>query len=172
VETLSSIFAENTEQVLTESRTMRAGHVYAIQFCSGVLKVGRTSQPNARIAEHEKAARAHGRFIYDTIVSPPHTNYVANERALIAFCAERWELAAGREYFAAADMEAVVRFTDTLAFTPLAQGQITAAAAQAMQERARRARLLDLAEPFYDQILRAAEFPAAPAQLSIAGGAV
>jgi hypothetical protein len=166
-----SIFAENTEQVLTESRTMRAGHVYAIQFGSGVVKVGRTFQPTGRIAEHEKTAKAHGQFIYDSLVSPPHTNYAANERALIAFCAERWTLAAGREYFAAADMEAVVRFTDTLTFTPRTQGQTCAAEARAMRERARRARLLYLAEPFYDQILNAAKFPQAPAQLSIAGGA-
>jgi hypothetical protein len=165
-----SIFAENTEKVLTKSRTMRAGHVYAIQFGSGVLKVGRTFQPAARIAEHEKTARAHGQFIYDSLTSPLHTNYAANEQALIAFCAERWELAAGREYFAAADMEAVVRFADTLTFTPRVLGQICTAEAQAMQQRTRRSRLLNLAEPFYDQILTAAKFPQAPAQLSIAGG--
>lgn len=152
-----SILPDQPELILTESRTMRAATVYVIQFSSGVLKVGQTSNPKARLADHAKVARAHGHGVEETLISPPHTNYLANERALITFCSARWSLIAGREYFADADIEEVVRFVETLTFTAPTCEQELAAAVAVMQERARRARVLDLAEPFAEQILYAAK---------------
>lgn len=149
---------QSGELVLTESRTMRVGHIYAVQFSSGVLKVGQTTQPKTRLADHAKAAQAHGHSVAETLVSPPHVNYCDNERLLIAFCEEQWRLIAGREYFADADIEAVVRFTNAMTFTVATQAQLDAIANEGMEERRRRAMQLALAEPFADEILRAAKF--------------
>lgn len=154
---MSPILPDRQELALTESRTMRAGHIYAVQFSNGVLKVGQTRKPKTRFADHAKAAQAHGHSVEETLLSPPHINYLDNERALIAFCSEQWSLAAGHEYFADADIEAVVRFTSSMRFTEPTQAQRDAEAAIGMDERRRRAIQLNLAEPFADEILNAAK---------------
>lgn len=145
------------ELILTESRTMRAGHVYAVQFSTGVVKVGQTRQLKARLADHAKTAQAHGHTVHESLLSPPHTNYLANEAALIAFCSSRGTLIAGREYFEGCDMQEVAFFFGELTITPPTNADKQAAAVLELRERLRRARQLDRAEPFADEILRVAK---------------
>lgn len=147
---------------------MRVGHVYALQFSTGVVKVGQTKQPKARLADHAKTAQAHGHAVHETLLSPPHTNYLANELALIAFCSSRGSLIAGREYFEGCDMEEVARFFGDLPIAAPTEADKRAAAALEMSDRLRRTKQLDLAEPFADEILRAAKYPQ---QMDLGGAA-
>ena len=149
-------------------RAQTAGRVYAVQFSTGVVKVGQTKQPKARLADHAKTAQAHGHTVHESLLSPPHTNYLANELALIAFCSSRGTLIAGREYFDDCDMEEVARFFGELTITPSTEADKQAAAALELSERLRRARQLDRAEPFADEILHAAKYPT---QLGLDGAA-
>lgn len=112
-----SILAENTEQVLTESRTDHDQYVYVVVFSSNVLKVGRAKSPKNRLKQHAKDAQNHGHVITHQWVSLPHMAYRENEDALIAFCSERWTASSGKEYFTGGDFAAVVGFAQTLNFS-------------------------------------------------------
>lgn len=121
-------------------------HVYALQFGSGVVKVGQTGSPNTRIAQHAQTAQAHGQNISRTWVSPAHMNWQANEQHLISFCAERWECAAGREYFAQADFDQVAAFAQGLVFVAPTPEDEESAEASALSDSELRAMLLDREE--------------------------
>lgn len=75
------------------------GHLYVIEFASGVVKVGKSADPKERIARHTLLARAHGGDVVRTWVSPEHYRSGESERELIDFCARSGEPVAGREYF-------------------------------------------------------------------------
>jgi len=91
-------------------------HVYVIEFSSGTIKVGQTRSPQKRIDQHSKAAAAHGHTVRRNWISGPHAEFEANERALIAFCAARWEASSGREYFARASFELIAEYAQALPF--------------------------------------------------------
>jgi hypothetical protein len=168
VDLMTMVPDQPNELVLTESRTMRAGYIYAVQFASGVVKVGQTRRPKIRLADHAKAAQAHGQSVYETLISPPHTNYRSNEQGLIAFCAARWHLIAGREYFADGDMEQIVGFFGAATFTAQTITDELASLMVEVRDRATRGRQLDAAMPVADKILSAAKIPAQfPTQLGL-----
>lgn len=101
-------------------------YVYVIEFSSGTVKVGQTANPRARLGEHDNAAQAHGHTIQRSWVSAPHTAYKENEGALIAFGAERWPNAVGREAFTDADYEVIVEFALGLQYERLSEGDMVA----------------------------------------------
>ncbi|TAK32303.1 MAG: GIY-YIG nuclease family protein [Myxococcaceae bacterium] len=90
-------------EVADDARQMEAqlavGHLYVVEFISGVVKVGRSGRPDARIAQHAALARVHGGGIHATWVSREHFASSTTERELIEFCARHGRLVAGREYF-------------------------------------------------------------------------
>jgi hypothetical protein len=85
--------------------------IYALGFSNGVVKVGRTTNLVARYRQHRFWASTHGMRITSRYGYPAtDTNPLEHERRLIEFCAERWQRARGREYFADADFPAICAF--------------------------------------------------------------
>lgn len=99
-----------------ERFTNSEGFVYVLAFANGIVKVGKTTNPHTRIAEHGRDAARFGATINATWVSAPHIGYHANERSLIAFCESRWTRSGGIEYFADADFKAVAEYAAALPF--------------------------------------------------------
>ncbi len=69
--------------------TGRHGHIYVIEFSTGVVKVGKTISPQGRLATHSRAARIHGVDILRSWVSVRHPGCGATERQLIWLCRRR-----------------------------------------------------------------------------------
>lgn len=75
------------------------GHLYVVQFISGVVKVGRSERPDRRIAQHAAMARVHGGGVQRSWTSAEHYCTATTERELIEYCGRNGQLIAGREYF-------------------------------------------------------------------------
>lgn len=95
------------------------GYIYAIDFTSpgperNVVKVGQTIQPAKRFVAHARDSRSKYLHFRTLWLSEPHININATERALIAFCKDRWPLVHGKEWFADADFDAVTEFATQL----------------------------------------------------------
>jgi hypothetical protein len=99
-------------------------YIYVIEFTTGVVKVGQASHKEQRVADHTRTAQKHGTAVARSWVSAEHQEYAQNETALIAFCAERWPLAGGREYFANADYDEVVEYAGGLPMTRLTEADL------------------------------------------------
>lgn len=84
--------------------------LYVVEFASGTIKVGQTETPQRRLGEHAKTARIHGDEMTRWWFSDPHEDCEHNENALIRFCAARWEIVAGNEYFKAADFDVIAEY--------------------------------------------------------------
>lgn len=80
-------------------RAKDLGHVYVIEFESGVVKVGRAVCPDSRLASHAGYAQVHGGGIRRTWISDRHEKHTETEAGLIALCKARGTTAFGREYF-------------------------------------------------------------------------
>lgn len=92
------------------------GYVYAIAFCSGTVKVGKTTSPDHRLARYKQTAAMHGDSILNLWMSSSHPQFERNERSLIAFCASRGERVAGREYFRGVPFAGVLEFAQSLSY--------------------------------------------------------
>jgi hypothetical protein len=91
------------------------GHVYVIQFSTGVVKVGKAVNPESRIGDHRHNAAVHNISITDGFVSVAHPGHSKTERELIKFCAHHGtRTAAGNEYFTGIDFEAACSFADEI----------------------------------------------------------
>lgn len=75
------------------------GHIYVIEFTSGIVKVGKAKDPKARIAAHTRIAEVHGGGVRSSWVSRRLVSYSAAERDLIDLCSRRGQPVGGREYF-------------------------------------------------------------------------
>jgi hypothetical protein len=91
-----------------DNHTADSGHLYAIRFSSGTVKVGRTSDLAKRIAAHVANAAIHEVAADCIWVSQPVPQLAQREADLLAFCASRWEIVAGGEYFRRADIAAII----------------------------------------------------------------
>ena len=89
-----------------------AGHLYVVEFTSGVIKVGQAVRPQSRLATHAAHARIHGGDIRRTWVSDRHAGYDGTERILIAGCKQVGELAFGREYFRGIEFDWASRYAE------------------------------------------------------------
>lgn len=102
-------------------RQLAIGHIYVVEFSSGVVKVGRTAKPETRLANHSLFAQVHGGSITQSWVSGLHYCSADSERELIDFCLRFGPPVVGREYFrvpfadarARASLLAANRFTAT-----------------------------------------------------------
>jgi hypothetical protein len=77
----------------TRSRTDGLGHIYAVAYSSGAVKVGMTRDPRRRADTLRISAAQHGITITDAWLSIPHGEYEANEIKLHTICAAlgpRW----------------------------------------------------------------------------------
>lgn len=75
-------------------RRFDPGHLYVVQFESGVLKVGKSARPEKRLANHAKTGP-----VVDSWVSAHHLGISVTEGEVIKYCNESGALFAGREYF-------------------------------------------------------------------------
>jgi hypothetical protein len=98
----------------TPARYRGEGFLYVIGFTPTRIKVGRTNQPNARISTHIR----YGRGILGTDpqvwVSGPHSDYKANERALLEWCRAKANAEDRSEWFDLG-FNKVVRVAEALA---------------------------------------------------------
>jgi hypothetical protein len=82
------------------------GHVYVIQFSTGVVKVGKAVGPTTRLSHHALQAKIHGVSIAASWTSERHSDHSKTERRLIDYCASRGvRIAAGNEYFTGVSFE-------------------------------------------------------------------
>jgi hypothetical protein len=92
------------------------GHVYVVEFESGLVKVGHTGNPKNRLKSYAKDGSTYGNAVARTWVSPPHFKSMRNETRLIKFCEERGVLAGGREYFTGVPFDEVQAYAASLKF--------------------------------------------------------
>jgi len=76
------------------TRLFHPGHLYVVQFDSGVVKVGRADNVESRLKAHALTG-----LVRRSWSSPRHLHCNETERQLIAFCNEYGTLYGGREYF-------------------------------------------------------------------------
>lgn len=79
------------------------GHLYIVEFTSGVLKVGKSANPERRLEQHAKAG-----LVKHAWVSARHLGCSATERELLAYCADHGQLHGGREYFTGLKLSPVI----------------------------------------------------------------
>lgn len=61
------------------------GRIYVVEFSNAIIKVGRTANPQRRIATHSATAEPMGVHVDRVWLSEVHANFEANERGLIQF---------------------------------------------------------------------------------------
>jgi hypothetical protein len=90
------------------------GHLYVIEFSTGLVKVGRTEIPKNRLTTHAKNAKAHGVDVARSWVSDRHAGHSISERQLIRFCAKIGTRVTG-EHFSGLDFGMTCRAASTFA---------------------------------------------------------
>jgi hypothetical protein len=90
------------------------GYVYVIEFNSGTVKVGHTSNPQTRVKLVAGAARPHGVAVTRQWISQPHRSSKRNEEQLLAFCRSRGTSLNEGDFFAEINAADVVTFAHTL----------------------------------------------------------
>lgn len=92
------------------------GHVYVIEFSSGLVKVGMTASPKERMRQHESLARIHDVAIGQHWVSEPHAGARANEKRLIDFCRTSPGATNVGEFFKGVEFLRVRDFAESLSY--------------------------------------------------------
>ena len=87
----------------------RTGHLYAVAFSSGTVKVGQSIDVTRRIATHAAAAAIHDVAVDRIWISEPVDQLDARERELLKYCSAHWQLAAGGEYFRRANLDQIIQ---------------------------------------------------------------
>lgn len=86
-------------------RLFSPGHLYVVLFDSGVVKVGKTENVEARFKAHSMAG-----FVHATWASSYHLGTAATERDLITICTNFGTLHGGREYFTGIEVRHAVAY--------------------------------------------------------------
>ena len=89
-------------------RADKGGYVYAIQFSNGIVKVGSTRNPHARITTHRGDASRFGLTVTEVWLSSNHDTYLRSEQVLIEIASSLTPDRNGREYFPNLDVSAVL----------------------------------------------------------------
>lgn len=96
-------------------------HLYVIQFSTGVVKVGKSNNPHARIAQHEISASRFGVSIAHAWHRLCKGDVEASEQMLINWCtATAARVVFGRECFESISIDRVVEQADRIAATDVA----------------------------------------------------
>lgn len=74
------------------------GYLYAVEFSTGVVKVGQTTDPRARLGAHRSHADAYGVAVANFWLSAAHRDYILSETRLIKEC-RKLGSRERREYF-------------------------------------------------------------------------
>ncbi len=100
--------AEIEERIQAGRRLSPAdeGHVYVIQFSTGVVKVGKAVRPKTRLSHHALQARVHGVSVAASWTSERHPGHGGTKRQLIDHCASQGtRIADGNKYFTGISFE-------------------------------------------------------------------
>jgi hypothetical protein len=98
------------EQADVNNPNGRTGHLYAIEFSTGIVKVGQSKNITRRIASHVAAAAIHDVTADRIWISEPVGRLDDREQELIAFCRKRWPSANGGEYFRHANIARIIEW--------------------------------------------------------------
>lgn len=96
------------------ARNASEGYIYVLELADGAVKVGQTRNPTSRLKHHAKEAERFGSAVLRSWVSPLHSEYEANERHLIDWCARSATRRRGRETFEGLAVEDVIRYAESL----------------------------------------------------------
>jgi hypothetical protein len=107
--------AEATARDAAVGERHDAGHIYVVEFTSGVVKVGKSTAPKARLASHVHHALIHGGGVRRSWASARHHGCTETERELIAYCKKDGVAAFGKEYFTGVSFADVRGFASLLA---------------------------------------------------------
>jgi hypothetical protein len=145
----TSWFVEQEQKIAEASRprveyvrllgapTTDYGHIYVIEFSTGVVKVGRTIGPARRLATHARVAQVHGVAVRRSWTSERHHGCRETERKLIDLCRRRGTQI-DVEYFQGITFEDVRAIAQLLAEDATASRRL---ASRIADDKARRAYL-------------------------------
>jgi len=119
--TALDIFTYSGQQVRTP-KVKWGGHLYVIEFSTGMVKVGKSQNPAERIETHRGNASAFGSEIVGCWVSEAHDNYSANETLLIRAMHSLGGIANRAEYFMGVKADDAVAAAQGLEFMPIDAG--------------------------------------------------
>jgi hypothetical protein len=101
---IDALIAAEDAELAAEAKRLLAplalGHIYVVEFGSGVVKVGRGTDPKGRVAAHTRLAEVHGGTVRSVWISRELVGYRSAERSLLRLCARHGAPVVGREYFA------------------------------------------------------------------------
>lgn len=92
------------------------GHIYAIEFSDGSVKVGRTKKLNQRMAEHSSFAQKAGLKIIERVNSVLIPNYEAAENHMIRLCRQLCKDSRSSEHFTGVEFAEVKKFINSFSF--------------------------------------------------------
>lgn len=101
-----------TEQVVEE------GHIYVLGFSDNTVKVGRTTDPKARLLKHRATSRQDNAEMVSQWVSVQHGNSDQTEALLIEFCRKHGRKHRGNEWFSGVPYEKVLTYAKALELAP------------------------------------------------------
>lgn len=79
--------------------TLKTGNIYVVEFSTGAIKIGHSSNIESRVYTHKSLAEALGIDVLNTYVSPQINNCFEVESMLIKWCIENNADQRLREYF-------------------------------------------------------------------------
>lgn len=101
-----------TEQVMEE------GHVYVLGFSDNTVKIGRTTDPKARLLKHRAAGRQDNAEMVQQWISVQHGNSNQTEALLIEFCRKHGQKHRGDEWFSGVPYQKVLTYAKALELAP------------------------------------------------------
>jgi predicted GIY-YIG superfamily endonuclease len=90
------------------------GHLYVIEFSTGVIKVGRSVNPATRLKEHTREAGRYGVTVLNAWASAEHEGIVQSERQLVDYARTQGTEAGGYEYFKGASFDAIKEYAESI----------------------------------------------------------
>lgn len=139
------------------------GYIYAVALSTGLVKVGKTVNPRARLGSHVSHATRVGVDVLDVWLSSRHENYADNERALIRQLAPAER---GNEYFRR-DFADVVRIAEALTFVTCTENQRRIRDARYEEELRARPRIFEAIAAGWDSTQRQYERVSVPADMQV-----
>lgn len=97
------------------SSTDRRGFVYALEFASGVTKIGCSTVPAQRLRNLIEPVEPFGIRPVRAWLTPKHANYTENEHRILSY-ARGFSARTIREYFIDLDIERIVKYAGALTY--------------------------------------------------------
>lgn len=97
---------------IDQGSTGAGGHIYALRYSDGTVKIGRSISPIRRAATHRAAGARFGVAVTDEWISTRHHEWRENETALLDWCLRQpgASVRSGAEYVTGLDHAAIVDY--------------------------------------------------------------